>query len=262
MVFKHAHGGETSIEMGTLMEAAQERIEEAFAAQQAKRATEEPLARDLTASANAANRKPRLPEARESSSTSAPSHGQSRAEPTLPGQAAKSAGPPAQRAAAEARPTGRSTIDRPTVPLSPVETGQLAVNDQTPLEVGSRLEAEWGRRWYPAQVVQLLPDGQVKVHYEGYDSNFDEVVSRSRLWVAAGTGQRLPASPAAAQSPAAVSGAALKVGTRLEIEWGGRWYPGEVIQVLPDGKAKVHYDGFSSGFDEVVPPARLRTASQ
>jgi hypothetical protein len=44
-----------------------------------------------------------------------------------------------------------------------------------------RLEAQWGNRWYTATVVETLPDGRIKVHYEGWSNAFDEAVPRSRL---------------------------------------------------------------------------------
>lgn len=48
-----------------------------------------------------------------------------------------------------------------------------------------------------------------------------------------------------------------KKGDKVEILWGGRWYPGTVVEV--DGaKTKVGYDGYASSWDEWAAPERLR----
>jgi len=35
--------------------------------------------------------------------------------------------------------------------------------------------------WWPAEVLQVYDDGQIKIHYQGWGSEWDEVVSRARL---------------------------------------------------------------------------------
>lgn len=53
--------------------------------------------------------------------------------------------------------------------------------------------------------------------------------------------------------------AAWKTGDKLEIKWGGQWYPGEVLAV--DGaKTRIRYDGYSASWDEWVTEERLRAA--
>jgi hypothetical protein len=51
----------------------------------------------------------------------------------------------------------------------------------------------------------------------------------------------------------------LKAGDAVRVEWGGTWWPAEVVAVRKDGKVKIHYTGWSSDWDEVVPPGRVRT---
>ncbi|NOX52962.1 MAG: DUF3239 domain-containing protein [Planctomycetes bacterium] len=49
-----------------------------------------------------------------------------------------------------------------------------------------------------------------------------------------------------------------KVGQRVEVLWGSHWFPAEVLQLLPHGRAKIHYVGWDSMWDEVVPASRIR----
>lgn len=55
----------------------------------------------------------------------------------------------------------------------------------------------------------------------------------------------------------AVQAAGFKAGDKLEILWGGKWYPGAVIEAK-DGKYKIRYDGFTAQWDEWVGPERVR----
>ncbi|MCH8173474.1 MAG: hypothetical protein IIA70_09250 [Proteobacteria bacterium] len=35
--------------------------------------------------------------------------------------------------------------------------------------------------WWKGRVLQLIPDGNIKIHYEGWGAEWDEVVPRTRL---------------------------------------------------------------------------------
>ncbi|HKB41369.1 MAG TPA: agenet domain-containing protein [Gemmataceae bacterium] len=50
----------------------------------------------------------------------------------------------------------------------------------------------------------------------------------------------------------------LKIGDRIQAEWQGSWWPAEVIAVRKDGSVKVHFPGWGSEWDEVVPRSRVR----
>ena len=47
-------------------------------------------------------------------------------------------------------------------------------------------------------------------------------------------------------------------GDELLCEWAGDWQPVQVLESLPDGRIKIHWIGWSDGFDEVVSRSRLR----
>ena len=54
-----------------------------------------------------------------------------------------------------------------------------------------------------------------------------------------------------------VGALAFDVGDKVEIDYGGSWYPGQVKEVK-DGQFFVGYDGYDSSWDEWVESARLR----
>jgi len=139
------------------------------------------------------------------------------------------------------------------------------------LKVGDAIQVEWYGSWWPAEVVSLRKDGRVKIHYSGWGSSWDEVVPRSRIRtggeaieedeggavIHAGPvasphlGQPLPGKPVSASTP-------LKAGDRVLAEQYGSWWAAEVLGVQDGGRVKIHYVGWESSWDEVVPRGRLR----
>ena len=55
------------------------------------------------------------------------------------------------------------------------------VTDDTPLEPGDKLFGLWGSRWYDVEVVEVLGNGEVKIHYVDYSDSWDEPLPRSKL---------------------------------------------------------------------------------
>ena len=53
-------------------------------------------------------------------------------------------------------------------------------------------------------------------------------------------------------------GESIEAGDQLLCEWAGQWQPVQVLESLPDGHIKIHWVGWSDGFDEIVPRSRLR----
>jgi hypothetical protein len=141
-------------------------------------------------------------------------------------------------------------------------------------------------------VLQSLEDGQVKVHYVGWDAQWDEVVPRSRLRHGEKLAERdrladretpfrgiappvipqptvpVPARPskldAAAPGPIrstdkpVTDATPLVEGMVLQVEWNKEWWAAMVIKVLPDGRARIHYLGWEARWDEDVPRARMQ----
>lgn len=47
--------------------------------------------------------------------------------------------------------------------------------------VDDNVEVEWKGSWYPANVMEIKAQGKYKIHYQGYDSSWDETVGPSRI---------------------------------------------------------------------------------
>jgi len=66
--------------------------------------------------------------------------------------------------------------------------------------VGDRIQVMWKGKLYPAAVTAVMPNNQVKIHYEGYGNEWDEVVGPDRI--KGRTGGTTP-QPVATPQPAA-----------------------------------------------------------
>jgi hypothetical protein len=57
----------------------------------------------------------------------------------------------------------------------------LSVTAATPLDTGMLVLVQSSGGWYAADVLEVMADGTVKVHYRGWDSQYDELVPRERI---------------------------------------------------------------------------------
>lgn len=80
---------------------------------------------------------------------------------------------------APAQPVPVAPTRSPGVPLKPGD--QRGIDARVELAQGMRLEAEWGGRWLPVTVIQGGIGGDPKIHWDGWDENFDEVKPRADL---------------------------------------------------------------------------------
>lgn len=135
---------------------------------------------------------------------------------------------------------------------------------------GDRVEVKWRGKWFAAEVLEAKK-GKWKVHYQGYDAEWDEWVGAARVRApktstvsaggaaatdapAAGTDRR-PAGRAG--GPAGIS--SLKKGDKVEMEFRGAWYPATVVEAPGNGTVRVHPDGWADSWKEDVGPDRLRS---
>lgn len=51
---------------------------------------------------------------------------------------------------------------------------------RTRLAVGAKVQVKWKGRWYPAVILEVK-DAKYKIHYEGYESSWDEWVTQARI---------------------------------------------------------------------------------
>ena len=104
-----------------------------------------------------------------------------------------------------------------------------SVEKEMALPVGTRLVAEWAGKWLPVDVLQLMPNGNVRIHWVGWANQFDEEVARTRLRFPAGVN---PPQPGAA--PAAVAGVDPPVVATVPHEFTLKLSAAEIDQCLAD----------------------------
>lgn len=63
-------------------------------------------------------------------------------------------------------------------PIQP--TGQ-PVTESTFLEPGMAVQVEWEGSWWSGKVLSVASNGDVKIHYVGWEDSWDEYVPRKRL---------------------------------------------------------------------------------
>jgi hypothetical protein len=68
----------------------------------------------------------------------------------------------------------------------PITPSDRLVDDEADLAIGAHVQVEWKGNWWRGEVMQVLDDGTVLIHYTGWGDNWDEVVPRSRLRLPSG----------------------------------------------------------------------------
>jgi RNA binding activity-knot of a chromodomain/Caspase domain len=109
-----------------------------------------------------------------------------------------------------------------------------------PYKVGDVLDARDSEgKWYASEIIDGKPSaGSYKIHYCGWDDNWDEWVDSSRL--------RPIVKPK------------LNVGQHYEVLWEKKWYPATITKTVEDYFYFVHYEGYQGDDDEWITPERAR----
>jgi hypothetical protein len=135
-----------------------------------------------------------------------------------------------------------------------------------PYRVGEHVLVEWEKEQppYPAYIIERVGATRYRVHFDGYDSRWDEDVSFDRVLgrvegpvvapppppkvaLAAGV-----ASPTTAGSAGEVAVSPYKEGDRVRVSWRGSVYSATVVKVVAKDRFEVHYEGHEAAWDEVV----------
>jgi hypothetical protein len=136
-----------------------------------------------------------------------------------------------------------------------------------PYLVGDHVLVEWEGDDYPAVIVSVEGPARFRVHYDGYDRIWDENVNITR--VKGRVKGPVPAPPpppkvlkrggAPASSASGASGAPsrFREGTRVRVEWNGKVYAASILAVVGGERYRVHYEGFSSEWDETIEGSRI-----
>ena len=128
-------------------------------------------------------------------------------------------------------------------------------------DVGDHVLVEWEGKIYPAMIIDIPGVGKVKVHYDGYDEMWDELVPRSRIKGLVEGPVDIPEPPAKVSRTAADSAKTnqYRIGDRVKSEWHGHYYPAVIVGIVGPERYRVHYEGYGSEWDEYVGRERLRT---
>ena len=128
-------------------------------------------------------------------------------------------------------------------------------------DVGDHVLVEWDEgKVYPAMIIEVPGPGRVKVHFDGYDAIWDEVVPRSRIK------GRVVGTPPSPEPPAKVRRTALKasksnkfkIGDRVKVEWHREFYPAVVVGIVGPERYRIHYEGYGNEWDENVGRDRIQ----
>jgi hypothetical protein len=135
--------------------------------------------------------------------------------------------------------------------------------------VGEHVLVEWeagSGQLYPAYVLERSGESRFRVHFDGYDSRFDEEVSVDRIKGRVEGPVATPPPPlkvarAVGSAPSPDAGAQVanpyKQGDRVRVRWRNSVYPAIVLEVTGRDQVRVHYEGLESAWDETVSVDRL-----
>jgi len=135
-----------------------------------------------------------------------------------------------------------------------------------PYRVGEHVLVEWEEgKLYPGYITEQPGKSRFRIHFDGYDSRWDEDVSiddiKGRVEgpvtvppppekVARAAGVTAKAEQASTSTALAVS--PYKVGDRVKVSWRGSVYTATILEVVSKDRFKIHYEGHESAWDEVV----------
>jgi hypothetical protein len=149
----------------------------------------------------------------------------------------------------------------------PVLAALLATGCRERYVVGDHVLVEWEQADYPAVIVGAEGPARFRVHYDGYDSIWDENVNVTRI---KGRVRGLvlapppPAkvlkrggAPASSATGSAGAPSRFKEGTRVRVDWNGKAYPATILSVLGGERYRVRYDGLGNEWDETIEVSRI-----
>jgi len=143
----------------------------------------------------------------------------------------------------------------------------LLAGCKKPYRVGEHVLVEWEEgKFYPAHVLEVHGPARYRVHFDGYDTHWDEDVGLDRIRGRI-QGPLTPPPPPdkvtrAAGAPTGSAAAGLGInpfheGDRVRVTWRGSVYAALVLEPVGRDRVKVHYEGHENAWDEVVALERI-----
>lgn len=126
--------------------------------------------------------------------------------------------------------------------------------------IGDHVLVTWEGNVYPAEVIEVVGPTKFKIHYQGYDDIWDEVVPRERIrGLVEGNVVNPPPPPKVRSKGLQASQTNVyKIGDRVRVEWHGQMYPAVVTGIVGQERYRIHYDGYGSEWDETVGLSRIQ----
>ena len=131
-----------------------------------------------------------------------------------------------------------------------------------PYNVGDGVLVEWEGKVYPAKIVAQVGPTKFKVHYDGYDAMWDEVVPKDRIRGHAEGPVINPEPPPKVRAKAlsAAQSNVYKVGDRIRVEWHGHVYSATITSIVGAERYRIHYEGYGPEWDETVGLSRIQVS--
>lgn len=132
--------------------------------------------------------------------------------------------------------------------------------------IGEYVWVAWEGRDYPAYVIDQRSKTRFRVHYDGYDTRWDEDVTLDRIKgrikgpvVPPPAPDRVARAMGLGPNPSGSAGApsVFAAGDRVRVRWRGSTYAATVLALEGPGKLRVHYEGYGPEWDEVVSDDRV-----
>lgn len=127
-------------------------------------------------------------------------------------------------------------------------------------DVGDNVLVEWEGKDYPAVITDVPTPGKLKVHYEGYDEMWDEVVVRNRIKGHLEGKVPIPDPPEKVRRQAleAAKKNKFRMGDRVKVEFRRHIYPAVIVGIVGPERYRVHYEGYGNEWDENVGAERIQ----
>ncbi|HSO00250.1 MAG TPA: Tudor-knot domain-containing protein [Candidatus Nanopelagicales bacterium] len=126
--------------------------------------------------------------------------------------------------------------------------------------VGDKVLVEWEGNVYPAVILEAVSPTKYKVHFEGYDTVWDEVVVRDRIRGVVEGKIVNPEPPPKVRAKAlqAAQTNMYRVGDRVRVEFHGQMYPAVITAIVGQERYRIHYEGYGPEWDETVGLSRIQ----
>ena len=159
-------------------------------------------------------------------------------------------------ATATTEPSGTPPEPPPSVAqlAEPVPTAPPTPPPPAGYKVGDRVKVVWGGKLWPATILTNPSPGRYRVHYDGWSSSWDETVTSDRIRGTVGSAAPPPTNTVATAPPTG----GYKTGDGVMVLWGGKVWPARIIGTPGGDRYRVHYDGWSSSWDETVHVSRIK----